>query len=156
MPQYAPPAYLADYVGLSSTNQATDYNRMREEIEKQKRELEEEKRKRGSFGARMLRGVGGAIPAAAMGFMVGGPVGAGIGAGAGFAGGALNDGSGQQNAGTMISQSIPLAAMAASKGGSYLSNSGGQGFSSADVANEYGMGNLTPEDLRMLRAQGRI
>ena len=62
---YTPPAYLSNLVGLQSTNQATDYRRTQAEIEKQKQEAEEAKRKAGSFGARMGRGLtkglGGAL-----------------------------------------------------------------------------------------------
>lgn len=148
------PSYLQDLAAVQGQNRATDYLRYQEEIAKQKAEMEAEKRRRASFGQRMLRGVGGAVKGGLMGAMTGNPY-AAIGmAGAGFAGGALDDGSGQQNVGNTIGQALPLASMMA---GSYLKGSaGGPGFTSADVANEAQMGNLNAADLRMLRAQGYI
>lgn len=150
------PSYLQGLAAVQGSNQSADYFRYQREIEKQKQEMEAEKRRRGSFGQRMIRGVGGALKGGLMGAMSGNPFVALGAAGAGFAGGALDDGSGQQNVGTAIGQSVPMAAMLAGRGSSYLQGGSGSGFSSADVANEYAMGNLTPEDLQMLRVQGRI
>lgn len=151
------PAYLQDLAAVQGSNASTDYFRYQNEIDKQKREMEAEKRRRGSFGQRMLRGAGGAIKGGLMGAMTGNPYAAAGAAAAGFAGGALDDGSGQMNVGTAIGQSIPLAAMVAGRGASYLSSgSTAPGFSSADVANEFAMGNLKPSDLQMLRSQGYI
>lgn len=150
------PAYLQNLVGMEASNQATDYLRYQDEIAKQKADLAAQKRKENSFGYRMKQGftqaLPGAITGAATGLMRGGPMGAlagaGIGSGAGFAGGAIGGSAGNNTA--------SLAAMGGSAIGSYLGNSGNSGFGSTDVANEYGMGHLNPEDLRMLRAQGLI
>lgn len=114
------PSYLQDLAATQGQNQSAEYFRYQNEIARQKREMEDEKRRRGSFGQRMLRGVGGAVKGGLMGAMTGNPY-AAIGmAGAGFAGGALDDGSGQQNVGNTIGQTLPLASMMA---GSYLRGS---------------------------------
>jgi hypothetical protein len=158
-----------------------DYSRYQNEIARQKAEMEAEKRRRGSFGQRALRGLGGALKGGLMGAMTMNPYIAAGGAAAGFAGGALDDGSGGQNAGTMIGQSIPLAAMAASRGSSYLSSGSGgaanpaavEGSSSfvgppssapmaanngAFYGDSAGLGSLSPEEYRRYMdgvAQGR-
>jgi hypothetical protein len=153
------PAYLQNLVGMEAQNQSTDYLRYQDEIAKQKAELEAQRKKEGSFGNRLKRGLTSAIPGAIAGglsgLVKGGPMGAlagaGIGAGAGIAGGMIGGAAGNSAA--------SLAALGGSAIGSYMGSGTpgpGQGFTSADVANEYGMGNLKPEDLQMLRAQGYI
>lgn len=157
------PSYLQDLAATQGANQATDYLRVQDEIARQKREMEEEKRKRGSFGQRALRGLGGAVKGGLMGAMTGNPFVAAGGAAAGFAGGALDDGSGQQNVGNTIGQALPLAAMVAGRGASYLQSSPGatppaafNGGSGEAALNSYGFDatQIPPAELARLRAQG--
>lgn len=153
---YKSPAYLQDLVGMEAQNQSTDYLRYQDEINKQKSEMEARRRKENSFGSRLSRGLTQAIPGmisgAATGLMRGGAVGAlagaGIGAGTGFIGGAIG--------GPMGNNTASLAALGGSAIGRYMGGSGGSGFTPTDVANEFGLGNLTQQDLEMLRAQGKI
>lgn len=162
MSQSIAPAYLQNLASVEGSNEATNYQRVRDEIEKQRREAEEAKRKAGSFGARLGRGLtkglGGALTGAATGFMAGGPAGAlagaGIGGGAGFLGGAADSGSGNPN---IVSQMAPAMGALASAGmGRYLGGSGGGanpmtaaglggGISGNAFQDSVGAGGMTPE-----------
>ncbi len=164
MTQSIAPAYLQGLTSVSASNQATERRRVMEELARQKQEMEAAKRHAGSFGQRMLRGVGGALKGGLMGAMSGNPYVAAGSAAAGFAGGALDDGSGQQNVGTTIGQSVPMAAMLAGRGSSYLTQSGSgptpppsfNGASGEAALNSYGFdaSQIPPDELARLRAQG--
>lgn len=146
---YKSPSYLQDLVSMQGQNQATDYLRYQEEIAKQKAELEAQRRKEGSFGNRLKRGlvqaIPGALSGALMGGLRGGPMGAlagaGIGAGAGLAGGAIGGSAGNSTA--------ALAAMGGAAAGSYLGSPTSTGFTPADVNAAYHPGTpggLTAEE----------
>lgn len=160
---YKSPAYLQNLVSLEGSNQNIDYMRAQNELAKEKSDALLAKKKAGSFGARLGRGltkglVGGATGALtgliASGFNPAGALaGAGIGFGAGAIGGAADNGT-SPNA---VSSAMPaLAALGSAATGRYMGNSAGTNFTASDVANEYALDNLTPEDIRMLRMQGRI
>lgn len=150
------PAYLQDLASVQGGNASTDYFRYQNEVEKQKREREAEMRKRGSFGQRMVRGLGGALKGGLMGAMTMNPYAAAGGAAAGFAGGALDDGSGQQNIGNTIGQVLPMAAMA---GARYMGGAGGgeavAESNAAGMMDTYGR-DLTQNEWDMLRRQNGL
>lgn len=107
---------MQDIASTQGANKFADYQRAQNEIEQQRRELEEKQRKENSFWSRMKRGAVGAIPGLVAGAMTGNPMAAAGGAAAGFAGGALAP------AGTNTAALGVMAAGMANKGSSYLSN----------------------------------
>ena len=82
------------YVGVAGNNQANQYLRYKEELDRQKREREEAERK--AKAGWWKRGLGNAATGALTGFLAGGPVGAGIGAAGGFGLSAIGDATGMQ------------------------------------------------------------
>ncbi len=82
------------YVGVAGNNQANQYLRYKEELDRQKREREEAERK--AKAGWWKRGLGNAATGALTGFLAGGPLGAGIGAAGGFGLSAIGDATGMQ------------------------------------------------------------
>lgn len=109
---------------LSSTG-AIDFDLTRREIERQRKELEEQRRKENSIGARLGRGLTNAIPGAitggltglAIGGPAGGLAGAGIGAAGGFVGGVAGGAAAQSGA--------QLGALGGMSAGRYLGSTPG-------------------------------
>lgn len=138
------PAYLQDLAQTQGQNQAADYLRYQQEIDRQRHELEARRRHNASLGQRTIRGIGGALKGGAMGAMSGNPFVALGAAGAGFAGGAIDDGNG--GTGAQIGQNIgALGAMASMAAGKYLG--GGATPSGTGLPNQ---GYLTDEEYRRM------
>lgn len=141
---------MQETVKTQGFNQANEYERTQAEIEKQRRELEEQKKKEGSFLSRMKRGAVGAIPGAIAGAMTGNPIAIAGGAAAGFAGGALSS-PGTNTAGLGV-----MAAGMANKGSSYLSS--GPQAATVAPATPFSGGNVQPDmsELQSAFASGAI
>src|SRR5882757_7106604 len=81
------PAYMQDLAQTEGANQATDYRRYMDEIQRQRQELIARRHHNSSLGQRAIRGLGGALKGGLMGAMTGNPIAAAGGAAAGFGGG---------------------------------------------------------------------